>query len=92
MIRSFRLKGLQRLYERDDPSRLPPVLVSKTRRILARLDEAATPDDMRLPGFHLHPLSGDLAGHWSVRVSANWRITFRFDGRDVHDVDLVDYH
>ena len=91
MIRSFRHKGLRRLYNHGNPSRLPPASVEKIRRILARLDEATEPDDMRLPGFHLHALSGNLAGHWSVRVSANWRITFRFDGQDVHDVDLLDY-
>ena len=47
---------------------------------------------MDLPGFRLHLLRGDLADHWSVSVSGNWRIVFRFEGRDVTDVDLVDYH
>ena len=47
---------------------------------------------MDLPGFRLHPLKGDLAGYWSVSVSGNWRIVFRFDGSNVRDVDLVDYH
>ncbi len=61
-------------------------------RVLARLDEATEPGDMNLPGFGLHPLKGDLAGHWAVTVSRNWRIVFRFDGRDVRDVDLIDYH
>ena len=46
---------------------------------------------MDLPGFRLHPLKGDLAGLWSVSVSGNWRIVFRFDGADVRDVDLIDY-
>lgn len=47
---------------------------------------------MSLPGFGLHPLKGDRAGRWAVKVSANWRVVFRFDGGDVRDVDLVDYH
>lgn len=47
---------------------------------------------MDLPGFRLHSLRGDLAGYWSVSVSANRRIVFRFDGVHASDVDLVDYH
>lgn len=47
---------------------------------------------MDLPGFRLHPLKGDLAGYWSVTVSGNWRIVFRFDGTDIRGVDLIDYH
>ena len=44
------------------------------------------------PGLRLHPLKGDLTGHWAVDVSRNRRMTFRFDGNDVRDVDLLDYH
>ena len=47
---------------------------------------------MDLPGYGLHPLRGDLRGMWSISISGNWRITFRFDDGDVYDVDLVDYH
>jgi proteic killer suppression protein len=47
---------------------------------------------MDLPGLRLHPLKGNLVGYWSVSVSGNWRIVFRFDGVNVRDVDLVDYH
>ena len=47
---------------------------------------------MALPGFGLHPLKGGLAGYWAVRVSANWRIVFRFEDGNVTDVDLIDYH
>jgi toxin HigB-1 len=50
------------------------------------------PQDMDFPGLRLHPLTGDLKGFWSVTVSANWRIIFRFDDADVVDVDLIDYH
>ena len=92
MILGFRHRGLARLFGKEDRKRVSPLLVAKVERVLARLDEATEPRDMDLPGFGLHPLRGDRAGSWAVRVSGNWRIVFRFDGRDVRDVDLVDYH
>jgi proteic killer suppression protein len=60
--------------------------------ILARLDRAKVPEDMDLPGMRLHLLKGDLAGFWSVTIRANWRIIFQFDGDDVTNVELTDYH
>ena len=92
MIKSFRHRGLQRLYERSDRSRINPTLVDKIETALGLLDVAETPAAVNLPGYRLHPLRGDLRGFWSIRVSGNWRIIFRFDDRDVCDVDLVDYH
>ena len=92
MILGFRHRGLARLFEKGDRRRVSPVFLPKVERILARLDEATKPEDMNLPGFGLHSLRGDLAGYWAVSVSGNWRIVFRFDGRDIKDVDLVDYH
>jgi proteic killer suppression protein len=92
MIRSFRHKGLQRLYEAGDRRRVTPEHAAKIERVLARLEHAARPNDMDLPGFRLHPLKGDLAGFWAVTVSANWRIVFRFEDGDAADVDLLDYH
>jgi proteic killer suppression protein len=47
---------------------------------------------MNIPGYRLHPLKGKLDGYWGVIVSGNWRVTFRFDGPDVYDVDYIDYH
>ena len=92
MIIGFRHHGLQRLFERGERRRIPPNQIEKIEDILAQLDVAAGSQDMNKPGFRLHPLSGDLAGFWSVAVSGNWRITFRFDATDVTDVDLVEYH
>jgi proteic killer suppression protein len=92
MIKNFRHRGLQRLYERGDRSRINPTLVDKVETALGLLDVAETPEAVNLPGYRLHPLRGDLRGFWSIRVSGNWRIIFRFDDRDVCDVDLVDYH
>ncbi|MYF07056.1 MAG: peptidase [Rhodospirillaceae bacterium] len=92
MILGFRHKGLERLFEKGDRRRVSPRIIARVERVLARLDVAADPGDMNLPGFGLHPAKGDLAGYWTVSVSGNWRVVFRFDGRDVTDVDLVDYH
>ena len=92
MIRSFRHKGLKRLYEHNERKGVPPELEGKAARILARLDVAKAPEQMDLPGLKLHPLKGGLKGFWSVWVTGNWRIVFRFEGTDVTQVDLVDYH
>ena len=92
VIVHFLHKGLQLLYENGDRRRVSPTHVARVERILARLDEATGPSGMDLPGFRLHPLKGDLTGYWSVAVSANWRIVFRFEGANARDVDLVDYH
>lgn len=92
MIRSFRHKGLSRLYAQGNAKGISASLVPKALRILARLDVAQVPEQVNLPGWRLHPLKGELKGFWSVWVSASWRIIFRFHGADVVDVDLIDYH
>ena len=92
MILHISHSGLERLWERDDASRIPPEFAVKAMRIMSRLDEAAQPSDMNVPGWRLHRLSGNLKDHWSVRVSGNWRITFRFQGGHVREVNLIDYH
>ena len=92
MILGFRHKGLELLFEKSNRKRVPPNLAAKIERVLARLDDAATHGDMNLPGFSLHPLKGNLAGYWAVKISGNWRIIFRFQGRNAKDVDLIDYH
>lgn len=92
MIVSFRHKGMKLLYEKGDRRRVAAAYADKVERILARLDVATEPGNMDVPGFRLHPLKGDLAGFWSVSVSGNWRIIFRFDGANACDVDMVDYH
>lgn len=92
MIRNFRHKGLKRLFEKDDRSKVHAQDVDKLARILARLNRSLVPEDMVAPGFRLHPLKGNLKGFWAVTVRANWRVVFRFEGEDAADVDLVDYH
>jgi len=92
MIRTIRHKGLRRLYEEGDPRGVDAGHVPKLRDILARLDAATMPADLDLAGFRLHPLKGARKGFWAVTVRANWRVIFRFVGRDVADVDYLDYH
>lgn len=90
MIKSFKNKGLRRFAEKGDASKLSVQNADRIRRILARLDAAAVPADMDLPGYYFHALHG--APRYSVRVTGNWRITFAWDGQDAIDVDLEDYH
>jgi toxin HigB-1 len=92
MIRSFRHRGLKRLYEDDDRRGIRPDLVDTIEEILTVLDEATAPHELGLPGYRLHPLKGELKGFWSVSVRANWRIIFRFEDADAFDVELIDYH
>ncbi|MBA3528772.1 MAG: type II toxin-antitoxin system RelE/ParE family toxin [Propionibacteriaceae bacterium] len=92
MIASFRHKGLKRLYDDDDRSKLPADMVERMRDILALLDAAAEPAHLDRPSLKLHPLKGKLQGFWAVIVRANWRIIFRFEEGDAYDVDFIDYH
>lgn len=92
MIKNIKHKGLKRLYEQGDKSGIGANLRVRIERILLILDEAQTLNDMDIPGYRLHPLSGNRQGVWSIRVTGNWRITFMFSDGDAIDVDLEDYH
>lgn len=92
MISSFRHKGLKALYDGKASARVMQQYVPKLLRILSVLDEAASPQEMDLTGFHLHRLKGELKSHFSVSVSGNWRVTFLFDGKHAADVNYLDYH
>ncbi len=92
MIKSFKHKGLERFYTRGTTAGIQATHANKVRLILSNLDQAESPDDMDLPGLRLHELRGDRKGIWSVSVSGNWRVTFRFDGRDFEIVNYEDYH
>jgi proteic killer suppression protein len=93
MIKSFRNKKLKRFFDRGDAAALPADQVEKISDILAVLDTAAEPSEVGLfPGWRLHPLKGDLKGFWSVTITGNWRLIFRFEDGDAVDLDLVDYH
>ena len=92
MIQSFRHKGLKRLFEKGEAKGIRADQLEKIENILFVLSRARKPEDVDLPGFHLHPLKGDMKGLWAVTVRANWRVTFRFEEGEARDVDLVDYH
>lgn len=92
MIKTFRHKGLKAFFETGSKANIQPHHAMRLGRQLARLDIAKCPADMNTPGWKLHPLVGDLAGHYSVTVNGNWRMTFTFDGEDAILVDYQDYH
>ena len=92
MIRKLRHRGLKRLYERGDPRGVRADQAERIALALADLDDAGKPSDLDLPGYRLHRLRGELKGFWSISISDNWRIVFRFEDGDVYDVDLIDYH
>ncbi len=85
-------RGLKRLYERGDRSKLPADMADKIEDILSALDVASDPQELHRPSYRLHALTGDRRGFWAVTVRANWRIVFRFEAGHARDVDFVDYH
>ena len=91
-IRSFRRKGLERFFNAGSKTGVQAKLAKRLRLILSRLNAAAHPHDLALPGLVLHELQGRRAGTWTVGVSGHWRITFKMAGKDVVDVDYEDYH
>ena len=92
MIRSFKHKGLERFFTTGSKAGIQPQHAERLRLILGRLSVSTGARDMNLPGLKLHELRGDRKGTWVVSVSGNWRVTFRFIGKDVADVDYEDYH
>ncbi|WP_404360519.1 type II toxin-antitoxin system RelE/ParE family toxin [Methylotuvimicrobium sp. KM1] len=92
MIRSFKHKGLATFFKSGSTAGIQAAHANKLRLILGRLNVSIAPKDMDLPGLRLHELSGNRSGTWSVTVSGNWRVTFRFEGEDVEVVNYEDYH
>ena len=92
MIRSFNHKGLKRLFEDGDHRGVPTKLAEKLTRRLDAINTADDVIDLILPGFNLHELKGNRRRTWSVTVTGNWRITFKFTDGDASDVDFEDYH
>jgi proteic killer suppression protein len=92
MIRSFRHKGLERFFLEGSKAGIQAAHAPRLRLQLGRLESAAGPADMNLPGWRLHPLKGSMKGMWAVSVSGNWRMIFAFEGKDAVLVDYLDYH
>ena len=92
MIESFKNKSLQLYFEKGDSSKINQGHQKKVKLILTLLQAAVDIKDLNFPGSDLHVLKGPRKGFWSIKVSGNWRIIFRFENGDVHDVDYLDYH
>jgi len=92
VITSFIHKGLERFYKTNNLSGIQSKHAKRLKLILSNLDQAEGPQDMDLPGLRLHELKGGRKNIWSVSVSGNWRVTFRFLGRDAEIVNYEDYH
>jgi proteic killer suppression protein len=92
MIRSFRHKGIEKFFETGSKAGIQPKHAAKLGEQLSALNVATKPAQMNIPGWQLHALSGELAGHWAVSVCGNWRLTFSFEDEDAVLVDYQDYH
>lgn len=92
MIKSFRHKGLERLFVDDDASGIDARQKAKLLRLLDLLDAATEAADMDLPGGGFHRLSGNRRDQYSVKVTGNWRFTFEFTEGHAYHVNLEDYH
>jgi len=92
VIKSFRHAGVERLFRTGSKAGIQPAHAAKLANQLQLLDFARSAADMNMPGWDLHKLTGNLKGHWAVKVSANWRVTFACTGKDADRVDYEDYH
>lgn len=92
MIVYFRHKGLEQFFRLGSKAGIQPKHEARLRAQLTRLDAATAPQDMALPAWKLHALSGQMNGCWAVSVDKNWRLISRFAGDNVEMVDYLDYH
>jgi toxin HigB-1 len=93
MIVSFKSKGLKQLFLNGDSTKLPPERVDKIRGILSMMHAAVDINDLRIPAFRLHVLKGPpYQGFYSIDVTRNYRIIFRFEQGKIYDVDYLDTH
>lgn len=92
MIQSFRHKGLEKFFAAGSKKGIRPEHAERLKDILFRLHFAHKIEDMGFPGSRLHSLHGKYVGFWSVTVSGNWRVIFRFEQGHASEVNYVDYH
>jgi proteic killer suppression protein len=92
VIRSFKSKGLVELWEKGRTGKIDAKMHERILRRLDRLDVAARPDEMNLPGFDFYPLRGFKPTRYSVHINGPWCITFEFEEGDASRVDLEQYH
>jgi proteic killer suppression protein len=93
MIRSFKSKEAEKIFNRQYSQRLPQDIQQVALRKLRMLDRALSLQDLRVPPANrLEKLSGDREGQYSIRVNDQWRICFEWRDEDAHNVEIVDYH
>jgi toxin HigB-1 len=92
MIGSFRSKALAELWETGRTAKIDAKMQPRILRRLDRLDAAAMPGEMNVPGFDFHPLRGFKPARHSVHVNGPWCITFEFEDGDACRIDLERYH
>lgn len=93
MIKSFGNKETQLVYEEQLSKKLPKEIQQRALSKLQILDAAGDLKDLRIPpGNHLKALKDDRLGQWSIRINQQWRICFRWEAGNAHDVEIVDYH
>jgi proteic killer suppression protein len=92
MIVTIRHKSIRLYFEEGNGAKLPHDQLTKIARILSALDAVSSEDDIKALGSGIHKLTGSLKEFWSIKVSANYRIIFRFEAGDIFDVDYLDYH
>jgi len=92
VIGSFKSKGLAELWQKGRTAKIDGKMHSRILRRLYRLDVAAQPEEMNVPGFDFHPLRGFNPTRYSVHVNGPWCITFEFEDGDACRVDFEQYH
>ena len=92
MVQSFRHRGVEKFFRTGSKAGIQAKHASKLRLQLFALDNAKSPADMNAPGWRLHRLAGELAGHWAVKRERQLALTFKFEGEDAILVDYQDYH
>ena len=92
MIKSFKHKGLEKFYNSGSTKGIQANHAKKLRMQLAALETAQSIEDMDIPGYRLHQLTGDRKGIWTITVNANWRLTFEFEAGNVYILNYEDYH
>jgi proteic killer suppression protein len=93
MIRSFNDKEVESIWQGAVSRRLPSDIQLVARRKLRMLNAAISLEDLRIPPANrLEALKGNRKGQYSIRINDQWRICFRWNDGDAHDVEIVDYH
>ncbi|MBF0160552.1 MAG: type II toxin-antitoxin system RelE/ParE family toxin [Magnetococcales bacterium] len=93
MIKSFRCKETEKIFNGQVTKRYQGNILKRARMRLDRIDAAAVLDDLRVPpSHHLEALRGDRLGRYSIRINDQWRVCFIWTENGVHDVEIVDYH